>query len=40
MRRAAIYRQLGAVAVELARAQGMANPDALAAIERTLAGTK
>ncbi len=33
---AAIYRQLGAVAVELARAQGGADPQALAAIERTL----
>ena len=33
---AAIYRQLGAVAVELARAQGKAHPDALAAIERLL----
>ena len=35
---AAIYRQLGAVAVELARAQGKADADALAAIERMLAG--
>ena len=35
---AAIYRQLGAVAVELARAQGKADADALAAIERLLAG--
>lgn len=35
---AAIYQQLGAVAVELARAQGKADADALAAIERLLAG--
>jgi predicted short-subunit dehydrogenase-like oxidoreductase (DUF2520 family) len=35
---AAIYRQLGTVAVELARAQGTGNADALAALERTLAG--
>ena len=35
---AAIYRQLGAVAAELARAQGKADPAALAAIERLLAG--
>lgn len=35
---AAIYRRLGAVAVELARAQGKADADALAAIERLLAG--
>ncbi|MBI1990308.1 MAG: DUF2520 domain-containing protein [Betaproteobacteria bacterium] len=35
---ATIYRQLGAVAVELARAQGKADADALAAIERMLAG--
>ncbi len=33
---AALYRQLGAVAVELARAQGKADADALAAIERLL----
>ncbi len=33
---AAIYKELGAVAVELARAQGKADPDGLAAIERTL----
>lgn len=33
---AAIYKQLGAVAVELARAQGKADADALAAIERML----
>ena len=35
---AALYRQLGTVAVELARAQGKADADALAAIERALAG--
>ena len=35
---ATIYRHLGAVAVELARAQGKADADALAAIERLLAG--
>ena len=35
---AEIYKQLGAVAVELARAQGSADPAALAAIERLLAG--
>ena len=35
---AAIYRQLGAVAAELARAQGKADPAALAAIERLFAG--
>lgn len=35
---AAIYRKLGAVATELARAQGKADPSALAAIERLLAG--
>ena len=35
---AAIYRQLGAVALELARAQGKADADALAAIECMLAG--
>ena len=35
---AAIYQQLGVVAVELARAQGKADADALAAIERVLAG--
>ena len=34
---ATIYRQLGAVAVELARAQGKADADALATIERMLA---
>jgi len=34
---AAIYRQLGAVALELARAQGKADADTLAAIERLLA---
>ena len=33
---AAIYRQLGAVAVELARAQGSADQESLVAIERTL----
>jgi predicted short-subunit dehydrogenase-like oxidoreductase (DUF2520 family) len=37
---AAIYRELGAVAVELARAQGKADADALAAIERALSGDK
>lgn len=35
---AAIYRQLGAIAVELAQAQGKADADALAAIERLFAG--
>ena len=35
---AAIYRQLGAIAVELAQAQGRADADALAAIERLFAG--
>ncbi len=35
-----IYKQLGAVAVELARAQGGADPAALAAIERFLSGGK
>jgi predicted short-subunit dehydrogenase-like oxidoreductase (DUF2520 family) len=35
---AAIYRQLGAVAAELARAQGKADPAALAAIEHLFAG--
>jgi predicted short-subunit dehydrogenase-like oxidoreductase (DUF2520 family) len=35
---AAIYRKLGAVAAELARAQGKADPAALAAIERLFAG--
>jgi predicted short-subunit dehydrogenase-like oxidoreductase (DUF2520 family) len=35
---AAIYRQLGVVAAQLARAQGKADADALAAIERLLAG--
>jgi predicted short-subunit dehydrogenase-like oxidoreductase (DUF2520 family) len=35
---AAIYRQLGAVAAELARAQGKADPAALAVIERLFAG--
>ena len=35
---AAIYRQLGAVAADLARAQGKADPAALAAIERLFAG--
>ena len=34
----AIYRELGTVAVELARAQGQADVTALAAIERLLAG--
>ena len=33
---AAIYRQLGSIAIELARAQGKADADALAAIERLL----
>ena len=33
---AAIYRELGAVTVELARAQGKAKPEALTAIERLL----
>jgi predicted short-subunit dehydrogenase-like oxidoreductase (DUF2520 family) len=37
-RTAAIYKHLGAVAVELARAQGKADPAALSAIERALAG--
>jgi predicted short-subunit dehydrogenase-like oxidoreductase (DUF2520 family) len=37
---AEIYRQLGAVAVELARAQGSADPAALAAIECLLAREK
>lgn len=37
---AAIYQQLGAVAVDLAREQGKADSDALAAVERTLAGDK
>ncbi len=37
---AAIYKELGAVAVELARAQGSADPAALAAIERILSGEK
>ena len=37
---AEIYKQLGAVAVDLARAQGSADPKALAAIERTLATKK
>lgn len=37
-RTAAIYQQLGAVALELARAQGKADGNALAAIERLLAG--
>ena len=35
---AAIYKNLGVVAVELARAQGKADPDALAAIGRLLSG--
>jgi predicted short-subunit dehydrogenase-like oxidoreductase (DUF2520 family) len=35
---AALYKELGAVAVDLARAQGKADAGALAAIERTLAG--
>jgi predicted short-subunit dehydrogenase-like oxidoreductase (DUF2520 family) len=33
---AAIYKQLGAIAVDLARAQGYTDPQALAAIERAL----
>ena len=37
---AAIYRQLGAVTVELAREQGKADADLLAAIERALSGDK
>ena len=37
---AAIYKNLGVVAVELARAQGKADPDALAAIGRLLSGDK
>ena len=37
---AAIYRQLGSIAVELARAQGKADTDALTAIERLLGGYK
>ena len=36
LRIAAIYKQLGGIAVELARAQGKAGPAALAAIERLL----
>lgn len=35
---AALYKQLGVIAVDLARAQGEADADALAAIERLLAG--
>jgi predicted short-subunit dehydrogenase-like oxidoreductase (DUF2520 family) len=34
----ALYRNLGAVALDLARARGEADPDALARIERLLAG--
>ena len=37
---AEIYKRLGAIAVELARAQGGADPRALAAIERTLSDKK
>lgn len=37
---AALYKQLGGIAVDLARAQGKAEPAALAAIERALAGDK
>jgi len=37
---AAIYKDLGAVAVDLARAQGEADAGALAAIERVLTGDK
>jgi predicted short-subunit dehydrogenase-like oxidoreductase (DUF2520 family) len=37
---AAIYKQLGAIAVELAYAQGNADADALAALERVLASSK
>ena len=37
---AAIYRQLGAIALDLARAQGKADAGALAAIERVLTGDK
>ena len=36
---AAIYRELGAVAIELARAQAKADPKALDAIARTLGTT-
>jgi predicted short-subunit dehydrogenase-like oxidoreductase (DUF2520 family) len=35
---AALYKELGAVAVDLARAQGTADADALAAIERVFSG--
>jgi len=37
---AEIYRQLGAIAIDLARAQGRAGAEALSAIQRTLAGDK
>jgi hypothetical protein len=36
---AAIYRELGAIAIELARAQAKADPKALDAIARTLGTT-